>query len=109
MIRTQAKGLLLSIVLVIASFCFFACDESKIGVDSVKFETPGISMFVGEELSPAVKVLPSVATDRSYTKRNSIMCRILPSPYSFDRYHNGNAPQTFALRTERKPERTSDH
>ena len=66
MIRTKAKSLLLSIMLVFACSCFFACKETKINVDSVVFQEKSISMLVGDSYSPQIKILPSYATDRSY-------------------------------------------
>ena len=55
-------------MLVLASICLFACKEKvEVGVDSVSFVQQGISLLVGEEYAPEVKVLPSYATDRSYT------------------------------------------
>ena len=68
MIRTKAKSLLLSIMLLVASLCFFACKEqSKINVESITFTEQSISMLVGEQYTPDVKVLPSYASNRSYT------------------------------------------
>ena len=67
MIRTKAKGLLLSFMLVVASIMFFSCkQQAKINVESVSFIDTSISLLVGEEYSPQVKVLPSYATIRSY-------------------------------------------
>ena len=67
MIRIKAKNLLLSIALVMMCFCFFACKETKVEVESISFTEQSISMLVGEEYSPDIKILPSYATDRSYT------------------------------------------
>ena len=66
MIRTKVKGLFLSITLILACFCLFACKETKVGVDEVRFDEQAISMLVGDEYSPYVKILPSYATNRSY-------------------------------------------
>ncbi len=67
MIRVRAKNWLLSIMLIMACFCFFGCKDSEVGVDSVAFTEQSISLLVGEEYSPEVKILPSYAADRSYT------------------------------------------
>lgn len=67
MIRIKAKNLLLSIALIVASLCFFACKETKAKVESISFTEQTISMLVGEEYSPDIKILPSYATERSYT------------------------------------------
>ena len=67
MIRTKARGLLLSIALILVSFCFFACKETKVKVDGISFVDQSISLLVGEEYEPKVKILPSYANDRSYT------------------------------------------
>ncbi|MBO5910169.1 MAG: hypothetical protein J6Q15_01530, partial [Clostridia bacterium] len=68
MMRTKAKGLLVGVMLLIACCVFFACKEqTKIKVDSIAFTEQSISLLVGEEYTPKVKVLPSYATSRSYT------------------------------------------
>lgn len=68
MIRTKAKSLLLSIMLVMACFVFFACkEEAKVKVESIAFTEQSIELLVGEEYTPQIKILPSYATDRSYT------------------------------------------
>lgn len=67
MIRTKAKGLLLCVTLVLACFCFFACKETKVKVDTISFTEQTISMLVGDEYTPEVKILPSYATNRGYT------------------------------------------
>ncbi|MBQ7880411.1 MAG: hypothetical protein IJ358_01020, partial [Clostridia bacterium] len=66
MIRMKAKNLLLSIALIMACFCFFACKDTKVKVESISFTEQSISMLVGEEYTPSIKILPSYATDRSY-------------------------------------------
>ncbi len=67
MIRTKAKSLLLSCMLLLACFCFWGCKEkTKVGVDSISFTEQSITMLVGEEYTPTIKLLPSYATDRSY-------------------------------------------
>ncbi len=66
MIRTKAKGLLLSIMLIIACSCFFACKESKVKVGSIAFEEQSISLLVGDTYSPSIKVLPRYAANKSY-------------------------------------------
>lgn len=63
----KAKNWLLSIMLIMACFCFFGCKDGEVAVDSVLFTEQSISLLVGEEYSPQVKILPSYATDRSYT------------------------------------------
>ncbi|MBO5909876.1 MAG: hypothetical protein J6Q15_00045, partial [Clostridia bacterium] len=65
--RMKARTLLLSISLVLACFVFFACKDTKVKVDSISFTEQNISMLVGEEYTPQIKILPSYATDRSYT------------------------------------------
>ncbi len=67
MIRTKAKGILLSIALVLVCFCFVACKETKVKVEDIAFTEQSISLLVGEEYEPQVKILPSYANDRSYT------------------------------------------
>ncbi len=68
MIRTKAKSLLLSVMLIMASIIFFGCkDEVYIKVESVNFVDQSINLLVGEEYAPEIKILPSYATDRSYT------------------------------------------
>jgi len=67
MIRTKAKGLLLSIALIMVCFCFFACKETKVKVSDIEFTEQSISMLVGDEYTPTIKILPSYANDRSYT------------------------------------------
>lgn len=67
MIRTKAKSLLLSFMLVLACFTFFACkEETKIEVESIAFKETSISLLVGQEYAPEIKILPSYASDRSY-------------------------------------------
>lgn len=63
----KAKNWLLSIMLIMACFCFFGCKDGEVAVDSVAFTEQSITLLVGEEYSPQVKILPSYATDRSYT------------------------------------------
>ena len=64
----KVKNVLLSIVLVLASCVFFACKEpSNINVESIAFTEQSISLLVGEEYTPEIKVLPSYATVRSYS------------------------------------------
>lgn len=68
MIRTKAKSLFLGIMLVFASLCLFACKEKPtVGVESITFAEQSISLLVGDEYSPDIKVLPSYATNKSYT------------------------------------------
>ena len=68
MIRTKAKGLLLSFMLIVACCVFFACkQETKVQVDSIYFTEQEISLLVGEEYSPTIKILPSYSTNRGYT------------------------------------------
>ncbi|MBQ7798264.1 MAG: hypothetical protein IJ371_03995, partial [Clostridia bacterium] len=68
MIRTKAKTFLLSVMLVMACFVFFACKEkTEVKVESITFAEQSISLLVGEEYTPTIKVLPSYATTRSYT------------------------------------------
>lgn len=67
MIRVKAKNLLLYIMIAMASLCLFACKDAKIEVESIGFTEQSINLLVGEEYSPQIKILPSYATDRSYT------------------------------------------
>lgn len=67
MIRLKAKSWLLSIMIIMACFCFFGCKDGEVGVDSAAFTEPSITMLVGDTYSPSVKILPSYATDRTYT------------------------------------------
>ena len=68
MIRKKAKGLLLSIMLVVASMIFFACKEDVyVKAESINFVEQSIDLLVGEEYTPEIKILPSYASDRSYT------------------------------------------
>lgn len=68
MIRTKAKSILLSVMLLLACFCFFACkEETEISVDSISFSETSITLLVGEEYTPQVKIVPSYANARSYT------------------------------------------
>ena len=68
MMRTKAKGLLVCLMLLMACCVFFACKEqTKINVESVAFVEQGISLKVGDEYVPTIKVLPSYASNRSYT------------------------------------------
>ncbi|MFQ6724089.1 MAG: hypothetical protein ACLRFE_01970 [Clostridia bacterium] len=68
MIRTKAKNILLSIMLLCACCVFFACKkEDGIKVDKIEFVEQSISLLVGESYEPEIKILPSYATSRSYT------------------------------------------
>lgn len=67
MIRMRVKNILLSIMILTASCVFFACKEpAKIKVENIAFAEQSISLLVGDEYTPEIKVLPSYATTRSY-------------------------------------------
>lgn len=67
MIRMKAKNIFVFAMLVIAGFCLFGCGETTVETESVSFVDDSINILVGDTIFPEVKVLPSYATDKSYT------------------------------------------
>lgn len=67
MIRVKAKNWFILAIVAILSFCLFGCEESTIETESISFVDESINLLVGDSAFPEVKVLPSYATDKSYT------------------------------------------
>lgn len=63
----KAKSWIVCAILVIAGFCLFGCKETSVEAESISFEQKSINLLVGDSYFPEVKVLPSYATDKSYT------------------------------------------
>lgn len=63
----KIKGILLSAILILSGLILFACKDTNVSVDSISFTEQTIELLVGEEYSPQIKILPSYATNRSYT------------------------------------------
>lgn len=67
MIRMKAKSIFIFAMLMVASFCLFGCKETAVEAESISFVENSINILVGDTVFPEVKVLPSYATDKSYT------------------------------------------
>lgn len=63
----KAKNLFILAIIAIAGFCLFGCDENTVQTESINFVDESINLLVGDSVFPEVKVLPSYATDKSYT------------------------------------------
>lgn len=63
----KAKNWIVCAILVIAGFCLFGCKETSVEAESISFEQKSINLLVGDSYFPEVKVLPSYATNKSYT------------------------------------------